>query len=356
MTSDDTNAQGRKRNWKGFAVLALVLFVLGVAGWNLARPTVLKELGPPVDVIADLLTPGLTERVVLISIDGLRPDAIDQFGASAIQKIRDNGRYSMRATTIIPAKTLPSHASMLTGVQPAVHGLTWNEDMTGEHGFVKVPTIFGIARPRGFETAAFFSKTKFEHLALPADFDFIQRPRGGVLNIFAGFAAQSVTTYLADHKPNLLFVHLADVDFTGHRVGWMSYLYGRALRGVDNGVRSIVVAANKAFGCGNYTLIITADHGGHGTNHGDNVPSDMLIPWIAFGKGVNGTGVITDSINTTDTAASVLWLLGIDPVAPITGRVVRQAFKTAAGPGIIPELPDAPLPGTADRCLFEADD
>ena len=327
--------------------LMLVAAIIGAA-WTAATPSVLRRLGAPVEAVAGLLNRGATDHVIVISIDGLRPDAIERFGAPTLQRLMRKGRFTLRATTIIPPKTLPSHSSMLTGTQPAVHGITWNEDQTGEHGYVKVPTIFGIARRRGLETAAFFSKTKFEHLALPADFDYLQRPQGGILSLSAGFVSTSVTEYLEEHEPNLLFVHIADVDFIGHRVGWMSWMYGRALQSADAAVNVIVEQANKSFGCGNYTIIVTADHGGHGRNHGVDQPSDMLIPWITAGKAVTGFGVLADSINTTDTGATALWLLGVDPPPHITGRVNHEAYAEPILPS--PSILEAPA-AAVQGCL-----
>ncbi len=326
----------------------LVSFVvIAMVGWTLARPEVLDQIGAPLDAVSDILNPGSTDHVIVISIDGLRPDAIDRFDAETLQRLMRDGRFTLLANTIVPPKTLPSHASMLTGTPPAVHGITWNEDMTGDHGYVRVPTIFGTARRRGLETAAFFSKTKFEHLAQQGDFDFLQRPRGGILNIPAGDVENAVEDYLESNKPNLLFVHLADVDFAGHRFGWMSYIYGRAVRVADDAVGEIVDDANAAFGCGNYTLIVTADHGGHGRNHGLNQPSDRLIPWITWGKAVKDTGPIAQAVNTMDTAATALWLLGITPPAIMEGRPVTEAF--ADRPSIVAPSID-PRPTVVRGC------
>src|SRR5687767_4033816 len=106
----------------------------------------------------------VSDHVVIISLDGLRPDAIAKFDAKSIQRLMREGSYTLSAQTILPSKTLPSHTSMLTGEDVDEHGITWNTNAVGDHGHVAVPTIFDVAHARGFHTAAFFSKTKFEHL------------------------------------------------------------------------------------------------------------------------------------------------------------------------------------------------
>ena len=49
----------------------------------------------------------VTDHVVVISIDGLRPDAIDRFGARTLQRLKAEGASASEATTIFPSKTLP---------------------------------------------------------------------------------------------------------------------------------------------------------------------------------------------------------------------------------------------------------
>jgi hypothetical protein len=58
----------------------------------------------------------LTDHLIVVSIDGLRPDAIEKFGARTLQRLMREGSYSLEASTIVPSKTLLSHTSMLTGI------------------------------------------------------------------------------------------------------------------------------------------------------------------------------------------------------------------------------------------------
>ena len=105
-----------------------------------------------------------TRHVVVISIDGLRADAIEASGASNLQRMMREGAYSLDARTIMPSRTLPSHTSMMTGVSPEVHGITWNDEQVDAQGRVRVPTMFDMADSAHLKTAAFFGKAKFRHL------------------------------------------------------------------------------------------------------------------------------------------------------------------------------------------------
>ena len=105
----------------------------------------------------------------------------------------------------------------------------------------------------------------------------------------------------------------------------MSDAYGRAVAEADSALASLVTAADTAYGAGNYSIIVTADHGGHEYSHGTDDVRDVTIPWIAWGRGVE-TGEIESAIDTTDTAATVLWLLGVAPPREWDGAPVVDAF------------------------------
>src|SRR5689334_15394554 len=63
-------------------------------------------------------------RVVIISEDGLRPDLVASMKLPWHEAVYRHGAYSWKARTIRTASTLPSHASMLSGVDVKEHGLS----------------------------------------------------------------------------------------------------------------------------------------------------------------------------------------------------------------------------------------
>lgn len=267
-----------------------------------------------------------SEHVIVISIDGLRPDAIARFDAPTLQRMTREGSYSFAAQTIPLSKTLPSHTSMVTGVGPEVHGITWNGDMTALRGKVGVPTMFGIAREAGFVTAAFLSKSKLHHLEVPGTLDHVESPWGWFGSWDAETTLRQVEGDLEDERPNLTFVHFGDPDRAGHEHGWMGPDYAAAVSRSDRAVGRIIEVADGVFGAGNYTVIVTADHGGDGHEHGLDTPEHRTIPWITWGKGVAAGTQIGAPIQTMDTAATTLWLLGIPVPEDWTGRPVTEGF------------------------------
>jgi predicted AlkP superfamily pyrophosphatase or phosphodiesterase len=266
-----------------------------------------------------------TAHVIIVSIDGLRPDAIERFGAPTLARLKRQGRYATSASTIVPSLTIPSHASMLTGVEPSAHHATWNDD-DDRNDPVAVPTVFSYVKHEGLKTAAFFSKSKFTMLFPKRAFDTSAAPSSAERGWPAELTVTVAAHYLGEASPNLLFVHIADTDYAGHSRGWMSKEYGEAVLNADLALEHLLSRADSTFGSGGYTLIVTADHGGHARTHGTMMSDDVSIPWIVWGEGVAAGAPLQDAVRTMDTAATALWLLGIDVPRAWRGHAVTTAF------------------------------
>jgi len=312
-----------RRGPRAIPVAVVVLTALtglsGCAGphYVLSRPLDVPTVTAP--------TVSVTRNVVLVSVDGLRPDAIDRFAAPTLQRLMREGSYSLLARTIMPSTTLPSHTSMLSGEPPDQHGVLWNNVTSAKTDVVEFSTVFSVARAHGYHTAAFFSKAKFSPLQRPGTLDYSQAPGGWWGRWSSERTVDDVRAYLQTERPNVLFVHLSDADAAGHSSGWMSNAYGRAVQATDAALAQLLVAAEEAYGVGNYSVLVTADHGGHGYGHGTKDARDVTIPWIAWGQGVK-VGVLDEKIDTFDTAPTVLWLLGVEAPKSWDGAPVVEAF------------------------------
>src|SRR5688572_927700 len=177
-------------------VTGIFAVAIGAACAHPSRPVVTKQVP-----LAPAGTGAVTDHVVIVSVDGLRPDAIARFKAATIGRLANEGSFSLAATTINPSKTLPSHTSMLTGEGPEEHGISWNTNETHTHSHVAIPTVFTLARERGLRTAAFFSKGKFNHLEVPGSLDYTQAPNGNG-RWSADRTVHDVERYLTIARPN----------------------------------------------------------------------------------------------------------------------------------------------------------
>lgn len=263
----------------------------------------------------------LARRVIVISEDGLRPDIFSTMKLPWHEQLYQGGAYSFRARTIRTASTLPSHASMLSGVDVGQHGLTWN-NWRPSRGYIKAPTIFEAATARGLKTAMFVGKHKLRHIAAPGMVDVFERP-----GYYCKKVADEALAHLLSEKPPLTFIHFSDPDEAGHAAGWESERYRTAVQQTDRCL-GIVLDGLARSGLDRDTLVIlSADHGGHKHTHSGSHLADRLIPWIARGPGVRPGHRILSAISTVDTAATVLYALGLPIDSAISGRPVTEIYE-----------------------------
>lgn len=267
-------------------------------------------------------------RVLIISLDGLRPDAISAAPMPNLLLLMQTSAYTLAAKTIFPSATLPSHASMLTGLCPDKHGVDWN-DYLPERGYAQGVDIFDLAHAAGLKTVMYVSKEKLIQITEPASLDVFR-----YINDRDVVVAQRITEeFPVDF--GLMFVHFATPDAMGHAYGWMSPQYISVVQRADEAIGTLLNDLEN-HGLRQETLIIiTADHGGHEQSHGSRDPLDMTIPWIVSGPGVRA-GILSSPVQTTDTAATAAWALGLAQPAEWDGWPVLEAFGQPSLPRAVP--------------------
>jgi arylsulfatase A-like enzyme len=279
-------------------------------------------------------------HVLIISEDGLRADAVATLHLKWHDLLRSRGSYSDHALTIRDASTLPAHASMLSGVEPKRHGLTWNT-WRPHAGYIKTPTIFTRAQEAGLTTAFFTGKTKLRHIVPPGAVGVYERP-----GYYCKKVAEEAATYLTTEKPALAFVHFSDPDELGHAKGWMSSAQKNAISHSDQCLGIIYEALDKSKLLDDTLIIVSADHGGHNHVHSGAKKIDREIPWIACGPGVREDHMIDgEQISTMDTAATALFALGLPIPTNLEGKPRTDIFGEAVEPLLTPGPPAvAPVP------------
>ena len=270
------------------------------------------------------------QRVVIISVDGLRPDCLLLADAPVLHGLIKGGAYTMWARTESEAITLPAHTSMLTGVTSRKHGIEWNRDLALlAPVYPKVPTLFEMAAHAGYRTALIAGKAKFDTLNKPGTVTYASI-LSGARGTDAAVAAAAVDV-IERHQPDLLFIHFPSVDAVGHDKGWGSPEQLAAVTALDGHIQSVLAALERA-GCrANTVVIVSADHGGAALTHGPDDPRSRHIPWIAAGPrvrpGFDLTRVKGLQVDTEDTCATACWLLGLPQPGYFDGRPVTEAFE-----------------------------
>ena len=147
---------------------------------------------------------------------------------------------------------------MLGGMTPEKHGIYWNTNDAGL-GKVEGPTLFSVAHEAGFSTGMVVGKPKLVDLVLPDSVDHY---------IYAGFTDEQVgaeaVNMIRNDMPDILFIHLPDIDSAGHAGGWMSGAQLMVLKLTDGVIGEIVGTLQDNGYTDKTLLIITSDHGGSG--------------------------------------------------------------------------------------------
>jgi hypothetical protein len=262
----------------------------------------------------------LADLAVLISIDGLRPDVIFP-NALSIHRLILEGAFAPVARTASKSATLPSHASMVSGVDVDRHGLGFNA-YRPERGNIQYPTIFTAAKKAGLTTALFVGKRKLEHLLDPNS-----QVRFEVGGVRCSRVTKLALPYLRTAEPGVVFLHFDDTDNAGHQFGWMSEEYLAGVKRADYCVKQVLDALRTRPGMDRTLLVVTADHGGHGHDHAAPIPPDTHIPWVAWGGAAAKTTRVRRTVSTTDTAATILYALDLPMPPDIEGKPVLEALR-----------------------------
>lgn len=266
-------------------------------------------------------SPKAFDHVIVLSVDGLRPDAIDGPEDGPLPGFRRvlRGPHTLQARTDPDTTiTLPNHVSMLTSRPvggPGGHGWTENNDPPAvRHGGTVhlrkgayVAGMFDVAHDHGVATAVIATKSKFSLIAQSYDASAGAPDSTGPddgkakVDLFActrstNDAFRLASAQLLSGAPRTLtLLHIAETDSTGHAHAWDMAIgspYRAAVANVDAALEGFLKALDGEPSLkGRVAIVMTADHGGGAPplSHTDpRAAVNFLIP-LAVWLGQDGT-------------------------------------------------------------------
>ncbi|MBQ8752636.1 MAG: alkaline phosphatase family protein [Clostridia bacterium] len=240
-------------------------------------------------------------KVVLVLADGMRPDGLENFPVA--RRMMAEGAYAPDAQTVYPSVTLPCHMSLFHSVTPQRHGITTNIYMPQVR---PIPGLCEALRRAGKTCAFFYNWEELRDLSRPDSLAFAGYFSGHVHGYEAAnrMVTDAAVSCIREHAPDFLFVYYGWSDSAGHNHGWLSEEYFHAVNDAWEQIARLREILPEE-----YTLMVTADHGGHERSHGCDIPEDMTIPLFACGKPfAAGSGF--ENANIMDIAPTVATLLG----------------------------------------------
>ncbi len=336
----------------------------------------MKTIAALVAVVILLLHGGVLAQsarptLVMISIDGLRPDyvtAADAHGLKIpnLRRFLREGAFADGVAGVIPTVTYPSHTTLITGVWPAKHGILANTTFdplgTNQGGWywyaedIKVPTLWDAARQAGMTTASiqwpasvgarvtwnipevWRANTDEDAKLLRAlatagllpelEQELGPYPRGQEIEDDERRGTYA-TRLLEKKRPQLLTLHLLALDHVEHETGPLSRESFAVLERQDTVVGKLRDAADR-IAPGNAYVAIVSDHGFVKIETRFN-------PFPAFRDAglitLNGRGAVTDWKAMPWTAGGSAAIVLKDPADRATLAEVRALLdKLAADP------------------------
>ncbi|MFH1277737.1 MAG: sulfatase-like hydrolase/transferase [Candidatus Eisenbacteria bacterium] len=290
--------------------------------------------------------------LLIITIDTLRRDALGCYGnpgarTPALDRLAGEGILFADAWTPMPL-TLPSHASIFTGVYPAAHGSRHN----GLPVSAAVPTLAEKLRAAGYETAAFpASLVLGRDFGLARGFDLYDdewegEPVVGGIQEFPERRGDAVTDAFLrwlgardEGRPFFAWVHLYDPHLPYAPPPPFASAAGGAYPGevffTDRQVGRILAALESRGLLGRTIVTVLADHGEGLGDHGELehglvlYETTLALSWILrLPGGPRGT-VSAGGVATVDLLPTLASLLSIDAPPAAPGRDLLS-FKTGA--------------------------
>lgn len=250
-------------------------------------------------------------KVLLVSIDGLRPDAI--MNHSFIKELMATSSYCLNAKTINPSVTLPAHTSMFYGVEASTHGVTNNSSIKSPRLGNGITETLAKANK---SSAMFYDWKNLQNLT---NEDSVKQtyingsnkePGKEKYEASADALTDAVIQHIQTSPTDFTFLYYGLTDEMGHTYDWMSDKYYWGIERVFNNLQRVLDSLPEE-----YVVIITSDHGGGGANgaddHGSKHPMDMIIPFFMMGENIDA-GILKD-VSILDVAPTVVDFLGVKP-------------------------------------------
>jgi predicted AlkP superfamily pyrophosphatase or phosphodiesterase len=269
------------------------------------------------------------QPVLLISVDGMRPDYVTQADEHhlmipTLRRILASGTHATGVNGVMPTITYPSHTTLVTGVPPAEHGIVSNSRFDPDHKLdgawywyadrVKVPTLWSAAKDAGLHTASVSWPVTVDSTVIDYNLpeywrgnlgdtaneddqlldNAISRPDGEVKRIAQRTGRpymngndtsldgdETRTVYSLDilkqHRPEFMSIHLSSLDEEEHLHGPFSAEANKDLEGIDAMIDRLM--KQELANYPNAVVAVVSDHGFAHVEHAVN----LFIPFVKAG-------------------------------------------------------------------------
>ena len=272
------------------------------------------------------------KHVIVLGFDGLSANALRTWQTPVFNSLMQSGAYSLYAEAVLPTSSSPNWASMINGATPDEHGIKSN---SWKRKDIKDTSFCGRKKGKVYQTV--FSVLRAQNKKAKIDcihhwLDFARLTDKDAMSRLYLAASENIALNMATNsiktrKPDFLFVHFDHVDHAGHKYGYMTEEYRKAVFKADKITGEVIKALKDADIYEQSIIIITSDHGGINKGHGGNTREEIEIPWIISGAGIKKNHKVAATVHQYDTAPTIAKLFGITVPSCWSGKAVEEIFE-----------------------------
>jgi len=302
------------------AVLGFTIQGFAVQVWsswvNYTPPKFQHQLAPTPD------TPPLVKRVVVVLVDGARPDLVEKHAtADGFARLIKEGCWFDNAWAYPPTYSVPARAAMATGLPHEITGVTSNWYSGGE---LNLSNVFSLAKEKGLRTAVVGDSIVYNLFKSSVDVyveveETVEQMRVAV--------EEAIRLLKSSNPPDLLWVGLMRVDEVGHKYGAASREYREALEEASHLFGKLLKALEEE-GMLNETLVVLVSDHGH-LDRGGHGGSEVEVARITLGligsHVARGTRV-KHKVFETSVAPTIAMALGLPARVTAYGPPLLWAF------------------------------
>ena len=219
----------------------------------------------------------MSNKVILISIDGMRADGLLKCGNPYLEVLKNTSSFTFDAKTVMPSITLPCHLSMFHSIPPERHGTPNNSYVTPVR---PVDGLFEVLKNAGKKCTMYYGWEPLRDIGRPGSLISSEYVNAYAFDHTDGILTDRALDYIKKGQPDFVFLYMVETDEKGgHDSGWMSETYLDYIKYAIDNVKKVIETVGDE-----YHVIVTADHGGHDRAHGTDMPEDMTIPMVFHGK------------------------------------------------------------------------
>ena len=235
-------------------------------------------------------------RVLVISIDGLRPEFYQdpRWEAPTLRRLSREGASALRMLSVFPSVTYVNHTSLVTGVRPGRHGIFGNNLFSQEVGplpdwclesrLIQAPALWDLTHQARLVSAGFSwpvsvgatldwnipecfhvdgidqdsTETVIRKNSTAGLFDELPpRPFPQGFAQWDDWLPDTFALVWRKHQPSLALMHVLNVDWNQHLFGPESPETRLAVKGVDNVVARLLANIDPS----TTTVLVLGDHG-----------------------------------------------------------------------------------------------